>query len=389
MLVLVFPLFSRAVLVGHFESRNENPNAPVHVLISGRGGDVGTLFQQAAISLAHKIAEQPGHGPIVTYMKKNTDSNLGQLAQWGVQAQDDGAVFNTTYLVRKLSGLRQGIASIEFFGHNSAAAGFQLDGPGNRLPPTADGFEAIKGLMIPGSFVRLNGCNTGYYLAPWMANRLGVPVAGTFASDDFQELYTNKRFYYHDEGRYPGGPFAATNAISYATTKDCANGGCVRIMPVHFAYSGAAGESTAGLSILKFFCPKGDNDDCAKVRARALRLSVGIRPLSAATPFDQVVDVLAEQFCPAYLDAAKYSSCVKALKDHGMGIRALPRDFTTFGDRSLACNNRACAFTMKCGWEAGHLPGICHIDAAGNDPSTVFMDEFDATLRGWKLSNGR
>lgn len=383
-LTVLAPFVSQAVLIGHFPSVNEQPGLPAHVLIAGRGGEVGTLFQQAASAMAHKIADQGPHGRIIVLARAHSEGNVARMAQWGFKVQDDGEVFSTKYLIRKLGTLRQGITTLDFFGHNSAGMGFQLDGPGNRLPPTADGFEAIKGLMARGSFVRLHGCNTGFYLAPWMASKLGVPVAGTFAADDFQELYRDNRWYYHDAGRYPGGSFLPVNHLSYSGPKSCAGGGCVRLMPVASAYKGAAGESFTGLNILKFFCPMGEGDVCAAARARALRLSVGIRSLTPASSWSDVVETLAEQFCPASINQAKYADCIAKLREHALGRRALPRNFNLFSARALSCDARTCHFSMKCGLRAGLPPNQCRIDATGPE-STTLMDEFDATLRGWRL----
>ena len=210
---------SFASLVGHLKSKREDLKLPAHVMVAGNGGEVGSLFIQSAVAQGVRYADEFKHGPIYIIARATSEKSKLYLESKSYEVIDNNQIMNGPSLARMIDKYKS-ITTLDFFGHNSIAMGFQLENSSERLSPTASDLGILRDNLTADAIVRFYACNSGYKLASNAAIVLGKPVGGTFVAADFQQLYKDGRWYYHDVGRFPGGKFVSINTQSFSEKKN-------------------------------------------------------------------------------------------------------------------------------------------------------------------------
>jgi hypothetical protein len=359
---------------------NADPAMGAHVIIAGKGLEVGDQWLKAAHTQALLFKDRQRHGKIVLISAIDKSNYSTLLRDWGYQnvAAVDRSM--TSGEVIKLLNKVPSIASLDFIGHNGAILGFAFESYSHRFFLDAvKSLAPLKTKFTKDSFIRVLGCNTGWRLAPALAETLGVPASGTFTYADIQNLHNLGDWFYHDEGRYPSGFWLDTNSRSFFKPIACTHiGGCVRLKTVSSSYTGTHGDYSGGLPFMKYFCGPLDRNDCFRRMAMSTQYLVGNSTLSARPTLEQFAETLADQFCPAWKDLQRKANCHAKVIDHVFGRAKLPRTFSTFVDRSLSCNFRKCSFEQVC-------TDKCVLIAKTDQPSTAYVDEIDAYLAGYQL----
>lgn len=354
-----------------------------HVVIVGNGMETGSMFLRAGHTQSLIFRDRPEHGRIVMIGAIQSEKTTALVADWGYRGiVQNSATFTAPQLIRALSKLGK-IASIDYVGHNGAFVGMVLEDYGNRLfLQDVPAFAALKKQFMPNAVIRLMGCNTGWKLAPALADALNVPVGGTFTFADLQQPHELGDWFFHDEGRFPEGKFVSRNDRSFFTPVDCRNnGGCMRLKTVANPYTGTHGNYGGGLPFMKYFCGGLKTTECFRRMALSTSTLIGNKPLDSSLQRETFAATVAEQFCPSYKDAGKREDCRRKVGDHVLGKAPLNRTYTPFSGTSLSCDFRTCRFTVECGERN------C-VFRAPTDPSTTFVDEINAYIAGYRTLKG-
>lgn len=381
-LTLIFSQNSFGALIAKLKSANEDISLPAHVLVAGAGGDVGSLFIKTAVSQALRFADEASHGPIILVAKAVSSNSKIYLEERNFSVIEDGKALTERHLVKIIEGTAK-ITTLDFFAHNSTAAGLQLNGPSERLASDAQALAPLKDNLTSDAIIRFYACNSGYKMAPNAMVVLQKPAAGTMVAADFQELHSNNRWYYHDQGRFPAdGHFVSINKLSFSKNQSCDVGGCLRLKPVGNPYQGLAGKSETGLNYLKFFCPQ-SGPSCDAARARSVILSLSILKISATSSVEDLITATAENFCPSFIKMENYDKCMSALKSHALGTLKLANTYNPFGGTPLSCNDQSCQFKQVCADNNGRYQ--CLTQSSSKTASEVFVNDLNSTLRGLKV----
>jgi hypothetical protein len=394
MLTFLAPIF---IMAGHAQASyveadlptpDENVALGTHVVVAGQGLEAGTTWLKAAQTQAMVYRDRHVHGSIrliAAVSAAQKDTYLQLLRKWGYTnvnyfAQD----FLGDRLVEQLIAVPL-IASLDFIGHNGAFYGLALqDEDSNHRFYTGHVDRMVgKVRFSKDSFIRLIGCNTGWYLAPYMAKKLGVPAEGTLTSADVEILMSNGSWYFDENGGQPVGTTrAAQNSVSYQRSEVCEGGtGCVRLKAVNSSYVGQHGTYTGALSFDKFFCGSVEQNDCFRRMALSTTYVVGVTRMETGNDF--AVN-LADQFCPPAVDAAKNHICHEGVVRHVLGIEALSPEYTTLSNSipQLTCNFLGCQFKVS-----HDEKGQSILVSTGPLKSTAFVDELNAYRIGFSLLN--
>jgi hypothetical protein len=365
------------------KTSDENPNMGVHLIIAGKGLEVVDQWLIAAQSQALVFKDRKNHGPIKIISAIDLPSYSEYIKAWGYS---NVRVFKQTMTDQRVVSLiaeNQKIASIDFIGHNGAIKGLALENYDNRFFMDAVQLMApLKSRFTADSFIRVMGCNTGWNLAPALANALNVPAAGTFTFADIQKLHETNVWYYNDKGRFPEGTkFNTVNSVSYSEPITCKkSGGCLRLKPVSIAYQGKHGKYSGTLPFMKFFCGNLSTNDCARRMAKSTQYLIGINNLQNKPSQNLYAETVSDHFCSAWLDSNKRVTCQRQIMDHMNGQKSVLTQFKTVSENMLTCDFKKCAFKTNCD------SGTCVLEAdVTKGASTATYDELNMYKLGYTL----
>ncbi|MBX3016436.1 MAG: hypothetical protein KF767_01000 [Bdellovibrionaceae bacterium] len=380
---------SASAKAAFFTADVPNPNAGAgrgtHLIVVGKGLEVGDQWLRAAHTQAMIFKDRRGLGQIKIISAIENANYSTLVKNWGYT---NVKAFNRTMTGNEVLGQIFAVAntsmieSIDFVGHNGAFFGFALEDYNNRFYLThAKELAKIRHRMSADAIVRLMGCNTGWYLAPAVANALNVPTAGTFTYSDIQELHSSGEWFYHDAGRFPtGGSWVKTNPISFSETKTCiAKGGCMRLKVVNSNYQGRHGSYGGTLPFMKYFCGGLGTNDCHRRMAKGLIHAIGVKGVTGKPSLNDFSEMVADEFCPAFIDDLKRQSCRKKVVEHMLGINVLPATFSTVTGTSMTCDFQSCQMKKDCS------SGSCVVTSSTQGPSRTYVNELNAFRRGYDL----
>lgn len=364
-------------------SSNPTPSLGVHLVVTGKGLEVGDQWLRAGHTQLLVFKDRKNHGTLRFIGAIENANSLTMLKNWGYQ---NIQVFETTFTGPRLVNLllkNPKITSIDMIGHNGAILGFALENYDHRFfTKDVKALAPLAAKMSPDAYVRMMGCNTGWNLTPLLAQTLRVPVSGSFTFADIERLHSDRNWYYHDAGRFPvTGNFVNYNDISFSSPVQCQyHGGCLRLKPVRINYQGRHGSYAGTVPFLKYFCGPVPASDCYRRMALSVTYLVGNEPVSEIPTPTQYARLVAEHMCPSYVNTQKREECYRAVINHMAGVRSLPATYTTSSGPTLNCDFQKCATKMDC--SSGSCVMVGEISRAG---STTFVDELNAYVAGYKL----
>ena len=388
-LLLAISAYHQSASAAYFQAdlatENSDDQIGTHLIIAGRGLEVGDQWLSIAHTQALMFKDKSKHGRIRLISGiDNINTYNTKITKWGYQ---NIKVYNETMtgsrVVQRISDIEK-IASIDFVGHNGAFMGFALEGYSDRFfLSTVDQLATQKSKFTKDSFVRIMGCNTGWKLAPYMAKVLNVPVAGTFTFADVQALFDPATWYYNDVGRFPeGSKTVLVNNVSFKKPYACSGGGgCLRLKPVSIAYAGKHGSYSGTLPFIKYFCGNLDSNECAR------RAAVGVSTVIGSTVIDRKPSLInyavsvSEMMCSSWKDLNRRQLCQKNVVNHMTEIKLLNSDYNPIDEPLLFCNFKICAFTETTNDKGQSiLVGIKPVGKA-----TTFVDEINFYKNGFNL----
>lgn len=357
-----------------------------HIIIAGKGLEVGDQWLTAAHTQAMIFAARQKHGRIRLISAIDDMSTYNKkITTWGYQ---NISVFQETMTGSKIVKLivaNQKIASIDFVGHNGAFLGFALENYTQRFfLPQVDQLKAYKSQFAADSYIRIMGCNTGWQLAPYMAQTLGVPASGTFTFADIQAMFTPNTWFFNDVGRYPeGSKKLSLNSISFAQPTTCNyGGGCLRLKIVEIAYQGKHGTYQGTLPFAKYFCGSLDTNSCARRAALSMKTMISESSMAEKPTLDQYSKVVAESMCSSWKDVNRRAVCQNNVIQHLKGTKTLAASYNPIDEKALSCNFKACSQKITCAADGTS----CVMEGLKTaTPSTTFTDEVNFYKLGFSL----
>ena len=379
------PSLAHAYFVASLTGTVIDTGKPTHLLVSGRGQNLGRQPQLSALGVAARIHQANPDDQIVLISVFEDATNRTDLEAKGVTITtvNESVPFNTSSSMPELTKFKQ-IASLQFFGHNSPSLGTQTDGPGERFDFREKKVLALRKHFTNDGYIFIHGCNAGWTIAPMLSKSLGVPVAGALTGTNFERLNADGNFYVADASHIPNKNWAQSNASSFAKDRLCANGGCLRMRPENHAYKGHWGDLTAGgLGFYKFFCETVTQAQCERVMAKALFNFLTIKTLSAASTRESFIAGAKDFICPPSKDRVVSEQCEREL-DAAVAQNKSTGYSSLGAGPAVQCDFKSCEVKFVC-TTTGGIAGIgeCSVQNLAKAPAHTQVDEFLAYVRGF------
>lgn len=392
-----------------------------HILLVGDSSHLGELPLYAATTRARRYAQLYPNDQIVIFVTKDVRSaTVAQTGSTVVRQEPFGQAVALADLSR-LTGAKlvaamdrfPRIASIDFFGHSSPfGALLEAEGEDRILAASMPAnIAALKDNFARDAvpFVTLNGCNGAAHVAPELSKLWEVPVSAALTGSNFQELMSDGRWYFNDEGFYPSTTRRSPKndkSFGPGVTPACSAGACVRMKPQDSPYRGVwANPDTGfqyGLGYYKFFCDFADpQNTCAKGMAASLYAFTSIKPIDRRASDADVKEVLADFFCNGSADPAWFDGCrTNLFAAAASGAAFSP--MKSANDYSHECDFKSCEQKLRCKVVNGApqkktcvwVSAACRDDQAAsscrpkNTKKQTTNKEFARYLEGHKLLRG-
>lgn len=337
------------------------------ILLVGDSDQLGELPLYAATTRARRYAQLYPDQQIVLFVTKEVrEPTVAQTGSTVVRQEPFGDNVALADL-RTLTGAKlvaaldrfPRIASIDFFGHSSPfGALLESEGTDRVLAASMPANMALlkdNFARDTAPYVTLNGCNGAAHVAPEMSRLWELPVSGALTGSNFQELMSDGRWYFNDEGFSPPGTRrAAKNDKSFgaASTPSCSAGACVRMKPQDSPYRGVWAKPETGfqygLGYYKFFCDYADpQSTCAEGMAASLYAFASVKPIDARSSDADVKEVLADFFCSGTKDPTWFDGCRTQLFAAATSGAAFS-PMKSANDYSHECDFKGCEQKLRC-----------------------------------------
>lgn len=331
---------------------NSDLKLATHIIIAGKGMEVGDQWLTIAHTQALLFKDKGSVGKIKLIAAIDNQSYKNKIKTWGyTNIKVYEQTFNDDGLLSLISE-NQSIASLDLIGHNGVGAGLALEDYSNRFfLNSVKKMASLKNKFTSDSYIRLTGCNTGWKLAPALANTLQVPTSGTFSAADIQDVYTQPdAWFYHDVGRYPeSAKTTSINTLSFSKPEKCVYGaGCKRLKPVNGAYSGKWGTYDGNIPFQKYFCADLNNTNCAKRMALSMVTQISSVSVSKKPSLDSYARAVADHMCVANKDLNVRKICLNDIYLHVSGKKDLANGYTTMKTTKMVqCDMKSCLYQGK------------------------------------------
>ena len=349
-----------AAITSLADAKAKTQNAPTgqakraHIFVAGRSGDLGASPMIAALAGANRVSRLYPDDVVIlylvttprykdgTYLDPINASDSAHHNIYGSRAivehfgfkllHTQDATLDFRALVKELAGFST-IASLDFYGHSSIPSGIMLDSKRDEQTKSAwrpfdygakdeSGKEitgvtaSLKGRFTEDAFAYVHGCNGGHLIAHWLAQELGIAVAGNYTAVHF-EVDTAL-------GKADAPPhYVWSNKLEPNLTAMQS----MRMKSDDVDYVDADyffGNYRQGLPHYRFFCAN-DNSACQKGIAHStLALVTTVRPKKDQTAQEYYAAIAREAMCPSdFLDVSEdgeaklqsiQSECLKVLE---------------------------------------------------------------------------
>jgi hypothetical protein len=345
--------FAYFVAIPHSQSPARY-DQPTHILVSGRGTDLGIQVQLSALGRAQLYKRNFSQNQVILISVLENGQNEAALMKAGwiflvkndLKLETDGA----TREILKFQKIR----SLEFFGHNSPSLGTQTDGLGFRFDFRKPVVASIASHFENGAFAMIHGCNSGWMIAQALSKSWGIAVAGSFTGTRFERLHSNGHFYVYEEGKAPDNNWATFNPDLNGAK--CFAGGCFRMRPAYSHYVGKWGNLEGPLlNHYKFFC-QASVQECETAMATSLFGFLAEKSLSPTSSLADFREVAQQYLCPVYKDRRITEDCLQRLAQAEDGHGPLTFSYVV-NNPQLTCDLRSCSGVMSCGEHSCSIAG--------------------------------
>lgn len=277
------------------------------------------------------------------------------------------------------------IASLDFYGHSSPWA-LKLGKSDAALTPSAyeKKLRALKGNFLPGAYITLNGCNSGFSLAPDLSKYLELPVSGSLTGTLFERIESDALWY--KESDWTPENYVTINPVTFGEDVACSLGFCWRMKPSHYSYSSYWGQFKEGLNFYKFFCNFENNDGrCEKAMALSLLSFPSVKSIDESSSLEDFKTVAFDYLCTTYKNKTKFDECVSGITE---AITRGDLVYKSHAGPELNCNFQTCNALVVCKekrFGSGPKGGTCRLKTTIQPNPTNAAQEMVSLLKGFEL----
>jgi hypothetical protein len=383
---------SEAALVAAYSKTQWDNSKQTHVIIASKG----LPFMSVGYTQANVIKEMYPDNQILfitnlppaTSNYRNTKQRDLQREDFVVVEERDTPLTNKAFM-RIITERTSNIRSIDIIGHNGVDLGPWLENGETRLDYKNEAFMSqLKPLFNEKALARLQGCNTGWNVAPKLSKAWGIPVLGSFTSTSFYFL-AKTGAYELVHGETAPERIASVDRVSFVSDNGqpiatpCAEGMCQTLIPEAAPYHFHVHRSpnAAWLPYRKAICDSSISDArCETAWAEGILTSITPLPRKTALANrDAFKQMLEHSVCASHSSKAAQDVCVRSLR------RAQSEGNSNYlpyrAGETLKCSGlRACRFVQD------------SIDLRRNASSSTensIQLYFEHALRGHELLGGR
>ncbi|MFN8790167.1 MAG: hypothetical protein ACK5Y2_01775 [Bdellovibrionales bacterium] len=415
--------------------RGQEVQRATHILVAAQGDELGLQFHMSAAAHARKILDVNPSDRIVLIAVSNDSNEITKnfVKRWGATSvQEMMSKWGFRNFVEHKKELSTGnltnellafdrIASLNIYSHSTGSYGLILDGSNaldkinNRVSQTSE-LESLAGRFLPGAYAWFHGCNTAITVAPAIARQWGIPVAGSYTSSAFQELFFDNTpigaGFYHS---YPGNvPLTKNNAgnlverrigmnrISFKSPQSCNSIPCVRMKPDNVSYVGYWGSfREGGLGFYRFVCPTPISQEaCLEGMATGLVNQVGSVYADYSSDLATYKKMAQDILCPNGMDTRRLPvgyTVEKCVADLEAALVDQKKTVDTFRGNSLMCRpyGKGCAAEFAC--EEANVGGFLLVKQGScklknhrtSAPNQTQANEYRQYVQGFQLMKAR
>lgn len=360
-----------------------------HIIIVGSAvKEDSNQFFQSGVARAEKYKQlNPLHQVIIMSSPEVRDQDDDKVfADFNIQVvkliKDS---FTPEVLIPELR-LYTKIASIDYYGHSSPWA-LKLGKSDAALTPSAyeKKLRALKPNFLPDAYITLNGCNSGFSIAPDLSKYLEIPVSGSLTGTLFERIESDEKFY--KEADWTPGNYVEINSASFNEDLSCSLGLCWRMKPSQYSYASYWGEfKEGGLNFYKFFCNFENNDSrCEKGMAKSLLSFVSVKSINENSSIEDFKAVAMDYICTSYKNKNKFNECVNGIN---AAISRGDLVYQTQPGPELNCNFKTCNAQVDCKdkrFGSGPKGGSCKLIVKIQPNPTNAAQEMVSFLKGFNL----
>ncbi len=379
-----FPLEYR---IGLFQDELLDPLKVTHIIVIGSAmHEDSDQFFQSGISRAYRYKELWPERQVVIMSTPDvinrTDEQVFAKYKINVVKKVD-LRFTANLLIAEIGAFEK-IASLDFFGHSSPWA-LKIDDVQAPFDPSVHvrALSKLRPKFLPNAYVTLNGCNTGFSIAPDLSSALELPVSGSLTSSVFERIESDGHWYKEDDQsklRY-----VSTNRVSYDKKLICATGACTRMKSSRHNYSSFWGYfKDGGLSFDKFFCNFVDFDGrCERGMAMSLLGFPSVRPISLKTSIEDFKDVVYDWLCSTGSRNNYFKKCIEGIED---AVNQQHLVYQSHPTNELNCDFKSCNVKVECDFEPDSVipkPGTCRVVTMPNPNPINVASEYVSLINGF------
>lgn len=278
------------------------------------------------------------------------------------------------------------IASLDFYGHSSPWA-LKLGKSDAALVPDAyeKKLRALKENFLPSAYVTLNGCNSGFSIAPDLSKYLEIPVSGSLTGTLFERIESDNKWY--KEADWTPTNYVTINPATFGEDAACSLGLCWRMKPSQHSYGSYWGSFKEGLNFYKFFCNfENTNGRCEKAMALSLLSFPSVKSINEDSSLENFKEVAMDYICSTYKSKIKFENCVTGINN---AITKGDLVYQSHPGPELDCDFKTCKATVVCQskrfFGSGPKGGTCRLNAEIKPNPTNAAQEMVSFLKGFKL----
>ncbi len=364
---------------------------PAHIIIVGKGADMGLGFLASAHLHARKyLSLYPDNQVIIFSVNEGEDTSAPYLKNLKYTIiTDENDSLNMKNIVKAIKKYQMpSLETMDIIAHNAPTYGAELEDIKTRVKPGNEKFEKLNHLFSETFYIKLHGCNSGFEVAPTQAQNLDVLVIGSLTSTSLTRPYTDGNWYYADDKMSPPEKAWSKNILlNENKSGKCTSPFCYRLMPVRSAYNGYWGSLDAGLPYYKAFCPTGQEAKCKKAMARSLINFVGFNhELNSNRSLENITKALQDLMCPSTTNIDKKNDCKNQVENIAKGT--LKTFKPMWNGKNIICNLNDCEAQIKCSKILFLVPkpGSCYLNNSNDDKSLrTGVIEIQSYLEGFEL----
>lgn len=375
--------------LGLYKDFQLDPDKVTHVIVVGSGvKEDSNGFFQSGIARAQRYKELYPQQQVVIMsspeVKGSDDEEVFRDFNVPVVKMINES-FTAEVLLSELKNFSQ-IASLDFYGHSSPWA-LKLGKSDAAFVPSLyeKRLKALKANFLRSAVITLNGCNSGFSIAPDLSRLLELPVSGSLTSTVLERIESDGHWY--KEANWTRENYVTTNAVSFSDELDCSFGLCFRMKPTYASYSSYWGYfKEGGLPFYKFFCNYDNNTDgrCEKGMATSLLAFPSVKALTTDSSLEDFQAVAFDWLCSTQSNKNKFQECVAGIS---AAIKRGDLVYQIHPTTELNCNFKTCNAKVVCKdkmFGSGPKGGSCKLDVVIKPRPTNAAQEMLSFLKGYE-----